>query len=263
MRSPKVSVVIGAYNCGKFIEDTVNSVIDQTFRDWELVIVDDGSSDDTSDRVRSITDERIRLIRLEKNSGRPAISRNVGIKNSNGEFIAFLDHDDMWLPEKLEKQVRFMEQNKDIFLLHTKCFVRKDGKDIGIAPKDPKSGHVFNELFLSYNMIGCSTVMMRNRKGAEQYFFNEDKGLITIEDYDLWLSIARKEKIDFIDEPLAIYRMSQDGTLSTYGIFSFFSKTKTIMKKFGPMVPRRILFRKYLSFYIRMWMAYIKYVMAG
>ena len=128
MSGPKVSVVIGSYNCEKFIHETVQSVIDQTFRDWELIIVDDCSTDNTCQEISRIKDERIKLIRLDSNSGLPAAPRNVGIKNAKGDYIAFLDHDDIWLPEKLERQVAFLEKNKDIIavgknVLHAKVLV--------------------------------------------------------------------------------------------------------------------------------------------
>lgn len=260
MKTPKVSVVIGAYNCGRFIQDTVNSVINQTFKDWELIIVDDGSTDDTYEKVKDINDERIRIIRLGKNSGRPAVPRNRGIKASTGEFIAFLDHDDIWLPEKLCKQVELMEKNKDVFLVYSRCYVQENGKGQRIiSPERPKSGYVFNDLFLAYNFIGCSTAMMRNKKGFQPYLFNEDKTLMTVEDYDLWLRIAYREKISFIDEPLAIYRLHSQNT--SYEILPFLEKVKLVMKKFAPLVPKRILFKKYISFYTKVSKAYAKIIL--
>lgn len=257
MQSPKVSVIIGAYNCEKFIEGTVQSVIDQTFKDWELIVVDDCSTDSTREKVKAINDDRIKIIRLDDNSGRPAVPRNIGIKNARGEYISFLDHDDIWLPEKLEKQVRFMEANPEVFLLYSKCFVQKDDKITEIAPLHPKSGYIFKDLYLAYNLLPCSTVMMRNRKDSMAYFFNEDRELMAIEDYDLWLSIAYREKISFIDEPLAIYRLHSKNT--SYGFFPFFKRVRIVIKKYGHLIPKRVLIQKYISFYYLLCRNYLKF----
>lgn len=247
MRPPRVSVIIGAYNCEEFIEETVRSVMDQTFKDWELIVVDDCSTDRTGEKAAAMNDGRIKIIKLENNSGRPAVPRNTGIRIARGEYVSFLDHDDIWLPEKLAKQVAFMDANPDVFLLYSKCFVRKGADITEIAPANPKKGHIFNDLYLEYNLLPCSTVMMRNSRGSGLYFFNEDSELKAIEDYDLWLSIAYRNKISFIDEPLAIYRLHSKNT--SYGVFPFFNRVGIIMKKYGHLVPRSVLARKYISFY--------------
>ncbi len=172
MSEPKVSVVIGSYNCEKFIHQTILSVIGQTFQDWELIIVDDCSTDNTCQEISRIKDDRIRLIRLDRNSGLPAVPRNVAMKNARGDYIAFLDHDDLWLPRKLEKQVDFLEKNKDIFLLYTKCIVQRDGKQLKVNPKKLRSGRIFKDLFLNFNFIDVMTVVIRNKKDKNTYFFD-------------------------------------------------------------------------------------------
>jgi len=247
MKEPKVSVVIGSYNCEKFIRETVQSVIGQTFKDWELIIVDDCSTDSTCRVINGIEDSRIKLIRLSSNSRLPAVPRNVGIREARGDYIAFLDHDDLWLPGKLEKQVNFLENNKDVFLVYAKCIVQKDGRQLRINPQKPRSGRIFRDLFLRFNFIGCPTVMMRNRKEKHNYFFDEDKSLAAIEDYVLWLSVALKENVSFIDEPLAIYRVHSAGLSG--GAFLHFKKIGVVLKKFSLLVPKRLLFRAYFNFY--------------
>lgn len=261
MKEPKVSVVIGAYNCEKFIRETVQSVIDQSFRDWELIIVDDCSTDSTCQVINQIKDDRIRLIRLEKNSGIPAIPRNVAMKSAKGDYIAFLDHDDLWLPQKLEKQVDFLEKNKDTFLVYTKCVVQKDGRQLRVNPRKPRSGRIFEELFLHSNFIDVMTVMIRNKKEDNPYFFNEDKELAAAEDYALWLSIALKEKISFIDEPLAIYRMHSAGL--SKGAFSHFKRGGPVIKKFSPFVSKTLLLKSYFNYYATLSYVGILASMAG
>ena len=111
MKTPVVSVVIPTYNCGRYIEEAVNSVLSQTYRSLEIIVVDDGSTDDTAGRLEKYTD-RIRFV-SQKNSG-PSRARNVGMELSTGEYIAFLDADDRWLPEKLERQLACFQELEGI-----------------------------------------------------------------------------------------------------------------------------------------------------
>lgn len=247
MKDPKVSVVIGSYNCEKFIRDTVQSVIDQTFQDWELIIVDDCSTDSTCNKIKEIKDDRIKLIRLNNNSGLPAVPRNVGMRNARGEYIAFLDHDDLWLPNKLQKQVDLLEQDNDTFLVYTKCIIQKDGRQLKISPQKPKSGRIFKDLFLHFNFIDVMTVMIRNRKENNPYFFDEDKRLSTVEDYALWLSITLKEKAGFIDESLAVYKIHSGGLSNR--AFSQFKRCGLVIKKFSPFVSKTMWLRARFNFY--------------
>lgn len=247
MRIPKVSVVIGAYNCEKFIHETIQSVINQTFRNWELIIVDDCSTDSTCQKIEEIKDERIKLIKLDRNSGLPAVPRNIAMKNARGNYIAFLDHDDLWLSKKLEKQVEFLEKNKDFFLVYTKCIIQKDGKQLKVNPQKPKSGHIFKNLFLHFNFIDGMTVMIRNKKDENTYFFDEDKRLAAVEDYALWLLIAKDHKVSFVNEALAIYRIHSEGLSN--GAFKNFKRCRLVIKKFSPFVPKTMLLKAYFNFY--------------
>ncbi|HGF7614101.1 TPA: glycosyltransferase family 2 protein, partial [Enterococcus faecium] len=112
----KVSIVMPAYNASRFITESVNSVQNQTYNNWEIIIVNDASTDDTQYRLESMAkkDNRIKIINLEKNMG-AAYARNIAIKNTRGEFIAFLDSDDTWYPKKLERQLKFMERTESKF----------------------------------------------------------------------------------------------------------------------------------------------------
>ncbi len=247
MKEPIVSVVIGSYNCEKFIRETVTSVMDQTFTDWELIIVDDCSTDGTRRIINEIKDDRIRLIKLDANSGRPAVPRNVGIRNARGKYIAFLDHDDLWLPGKLEKQVDFLERNKEFFWLYAKCIVQRNGEQLDISPHKPTTGFIFKDLFQRFNLIGFPTVIMRNRKENNRYFFDEDRRMSAVEDYALWLAMAEREKVFCLDEPLAIYRVHSAGLSG--GAFSHFRKCRFVLDKFSPRVSRAMRFRAYSNFY--------------
>lgn len=210
MSVPEVSVVIGAYNCGRFIEETVFSVINQIFKNWELIIVDDGSSDDTYKIISNIRDDRIRAIRLDKNSSLPAISRNIGIKASRGEFIAFLDHDDIWFSDKLNIQLQCLKQDPAIGLICCNLRVMSPDKtfdsiDLFFDNKQ-RSGYLYKEL-MSSNFIACSSVVTKASILRDSGYFDEDPNIVACEDWDLWLRIAKQNKIVFIPQTLGAYRM--------------------------------------------------------
>lgn len=246
LKKDLVSVIIPTYNRANTITETVRSVLNQTYDKFEIIIIDDGSTDNTKDSVLKIDDLRIRYF-WHEHTGLPAISRNIGLKMAGGEYIAFLDSDDIWLPQKLEKQVQFLKDYSDIFLVYSKCFIRSNGKIISVAPLNPKTGSIFNELYLRCNFVPILTVMMRNAEGRQPYSFDENKVLRAAEDYDLFLEIAYRERIAYIDEPLAIYSLHSRNISSD--ALANFKKAEYIMKKFGPFVPIPVRIIKYLTFY--------------
>ena len=137
MKEDLVSIIMPSYNTGKFIKETINSVLNQTYNNWELIIVDDCSTDDTEEIVNAIKDNRIKFLKNSTNSG-AAISRNKAIKEAKGKWIAFLDSDDLWKSEKLTKQIKFMKENDILCVFHYvplhsapagEKFGRFDGKD--------------------------------------------------------------------------------------------------------------------------------------
>jgi glycosyltransferase involved in cell wall biosynthesis len=256
--TPLVSVIMPTFNYAEFIGESIGSVLGQTYTDLELIVVDNHSTDDTEKIVAAhiVRDPRVRYTKI-RNNGIIAFSRNKGIKMARGKFLAFIDSDDTWLPGKLKKQVCFLEDNQDIFMTYAKVYVQKHGKVLSVSPSVMKAGRVFNDLYLAYNFINTVTVMMRNRKGRGQYLFDEDEDLVIAEDYDLWLRIAYREKISFIDnEPLASYRLHDRNAHS--GIELFFKRVKYIMKKFSHLVPMNILIRKYVSYYTKMCVTYVR-----
>lgn len=122
---PKVSIIIPAYNSSRFLKRAIGSILAQTFRDWELLIVDDCSKDSTPLIVEEYSkfDKRVKLFKTDHNSGGFAIPKNIGIENSKGKYIAFLDHDDEWFPEKLEKQLSVFENSRDEKLGLVSCYI--------------------------------------------------------------------------------------------------------------------------------------------
>lgn len=210
---PKVSVIIPTYNRATFLQAAVESVLRQTFQDFEVIVVDDASRDRTAEVIESFTDARIRYIRHDINKGQ-GVTRNAGIKHASGEYIALLDDDDEWLPEKLEKQVRLLESRPDDVGMVYTGFRKIDastGKVIAeVIPE--KRGYIFREMCMR-NWIGtCSTVLVRRSCLEAAGWF--DEGLASGADYDLWLRISRDFEIACIREPLVLYAV-HDGSIST------------------------------------------------
>jgi len=207
-----VSIIMPSYNTSRFIEETINSVLSQTYSDWELLIVDDCSSDDTDDVVQPfLADGRIRYLKNERNSG-AAVSRNRALREARGKWIAFLDSDDLWMPEKLEKQIEFMKKNGYHFSYTNYAEINVDGKRNGISVTGPKK--ITKTGFFNYCWPGCLTVM----------YDAEAIGLIQIadikknNDYAMWLKVCQNADCYLLDEELALYRRGRAGSVSTHSI---------------------------------------------
>lgn len=206
-----VSIIMPSYNTGRFIAETIESVIAQTYTNWELIIVDDCSTDNTDDVVSPyLSDERVRYIKNEKNSG-AAVSRNRALRKAKGRWIAFLDSDDLWLPEKLEKQLNFMNENGYYFSYTNYEEIDENGCKRGVRVTGPK--RVTKIGMYNYCWPGCLTVM----------YDAAVIGLIQVEDikknndYAMWLEVCKKANCYLLDETLALYRRGRLGSVSTHG----------------------------------------------
>ena len=209
MKNSFISVIVPTYNRADFVGETIESILNQTYKNFELIIVDDGSTDNTEEVIRKFKDSRIKYIKTD-NWGGPARPRNTGIKKAKGEYIAFCDDDDMWLPEKLEKQIKVFQVSNETAMLYTR-FRTVEGEIISnrIFPENGKynSGNMFKSIYLR-NLIACSSVMVKRSVLDQVGLFNADPNLIAIEDADLWLRIALKYNIKCTDDlPLLIYRI--------------------------------------------------------
>ncbi len=207
---PVISVITPAYNSEVFIKETIQSVLDQTYSDWEMIIVDDRSKDNTVSLIKEMMDKdaRIRLIELEKNSG-SAVARNTAIEHSKGRYIAFLDSDDSWFPEKLERQLKFM-QDEDVAFSFTE-YVRtlEDGTETDYISKAPET--VDWDALMKRCVIGCLTVMIDTEKTGEVRMVD----IRTRQDYALWLSLTRQGHTAYgLQEVLAKYRVVGDSISS-------------------------------------------------
>ena len=202
-----------SYNCGEFVEDTIRSVQAQTYQNWEIIFLDDCSTDDTMSIVKKLREEdsRIRLFQNKINSG-AAVSRNKALREAKGRWIAFLDSDDLWEPTKLEKQVRFMEKNGYKFSYTCYQEMDADGKRTGVEVSGPK--HVTKAGMYAFCWPGCLTVM----------YDALAVGLIQIEDikknndYAMWLKVCKKADCYLLPEVLAKYRRGRSGSVSSHSI---------------------------------------------
>lgn len=220
-----VSIVMPAYNCEKYIGEAISSVIDQTYKDWELLVIDDGSRDNTVHIVDELArnDSRIRLCRNENNQGVSA-ARNRGISLANGDWIAFLDSDDRWDQTKLEKQMRHALETSAAFVFTGSSFINEEGASYpGIFEVPPQ---VTYQKLRHHNVISCSSVLIRKRFFETIQMERDDLH----EDYAVWLRVLQKGVTAHgINEPLLIYRLSRNSksgnkikTLKmTYKVFRF------------------------------------------
>ena len=201
MTTPTVSVIIPAYNRAHLVVEALESVFAQTYADFEVIVVDDGSTDDTRNVLKSYLN-RIRYI-WQENQGISG-ARNKGILLSQGRYIAFLDSDDRWLPEKLAKQVAYLEKYPKVGLLCCHIWRYEIGQEEKrvLCPKG--FPHNFEELLMGPNFIPTSTAIVRRRCLETVGVF--DVALSLTEDWELWLRIARRFEIGCLDEVLAEYR---------------------------------------------------------
>ncbi|XDD52780.1 glycosyltransferase family 2 protein [Leptospira sp. WS4.C2] len=210
---PKVSVIMPAYNAVAYLEESVNSLINQTFRDWELLLVDDCSKDETATLAKKIasSDPRIQFIQKDKNSG-SADTRNTGIRLSSGEYIAFLDADDLWESNFLETMIPFMESKKAAFSFSSYRIVDENGFEF-CEPFLVKSKEYSYRDLLHYNRVGLLTAVYHVPSVGKKYFDPSLKSLR--DDYALWLDILRDGKIAYTNEAiLASYRVRRGAATS-------------------------------------------------
>jgi len=247
-KNPKVSVVIPTYNSAQFIVETLESVFAQTYKDYEVIVVDDGSTDNTREVLKPYM-SKIRYI--YKENGGVASARNVGIKNARGEYIAFLDSDDLWLPEKLEKQMEYFKSNPDVVLVFSDCILFGD-KEL-IRKKNTKriysykyKGDMFLHL-LQENFIPTLTVIAKKECFDEVGYFDTDESLISSEDYDMWLRIARSFKIGYIEEPLAKRRVSRKSLSFSNINRAYMATLKVIRKTVDNIEDKSLNKRKFLK----------------
>jgi glycosyltransferase involved in cell wall biosynthesis len=216
MKNTLATVIIPTYNRENFIKDTIESVFAQTYKNWELIIIDDGSNDNTQSIVKSFKDERIRYI-WQKNSGLNA-ARNTGIKNSRGEYISFLDSDDIWEPEKLAKQVEILDKKPDIGLVYCgTSLIDEKNNYIGKKPLITHRGYVLDKLVMYNFLYNGSCVLFRKSCLAKVGFCDET--VVRMTDWEFYLRFSIYFKFWGIDKYLLKYRIHQKAMSCDYELF--------------------------------------------
>jgi glycosyltransferase involved in cell wall biosynthesis len=233
--TPKVSVIMAVYNNELYIKEAVESILQQTYKDFELIIINDGSTDDTLKVFNQINDERIKII-TQKNEG-PGSARNKGIKSARGKYVANLDSDDICLPERLEKQVEFLENNPDYVIVGSNGFITDSNGTIIYASSYPLTDDEIRAQLPETPFIN-SAVMFRKEAAlkAGGYYERINNYKIYCEDCILWNRMADLGKYANIKEPLIYYRLSPTAIT-----------TKSATKRIGGKLLRKIIDNKELS----------------
>lgn len=233
-----ISIIMPAYNAGNYIEASIKSVLNQTYKNWELLIIDDGSTDNTGIICKKYIDQDQRIKYIYQENAKQATARNNGIQNADGEILAFLDSDDLWLPNKLEVSLQHFDLDSfDLFF--TDSYVSdkyiidvfdSEMNNMGI-PQKIYFGSEGIAAFIEVNQIPALTVLVKKSAVEQVNFF--DKNCVPSEDYDLWLRLLKNNyKFKSISTPLSVYRLHSESS-SSADRFVTDMVLKTIMKNFN------------------------------
>lgn len=240
MKNPLVTVIVPAYNHEKYIEDCLKSIVEQTYDNMQIIVLNDGSKDRTGIVIeRFIGNQKRKIEYISKENEGLCKTLNKALRQSKGEYIAIIASDDIWLPNKIEEQVKFLEENKNIGLVCTDAYFFKDSEktDIKYSDYKPRLKKYFKnsiqnvniyESLLTENLILAVTVMIRKECFDKVGLFDES---LKYEDYDMWLRISKYYPIGYLDNALAYYRM-HDTNVSNNVSFMLTGALQAIVKQF-------------------------------
>ncbi len=244
-----VSVIIPVFNGEKFIKEALESVYAQSYKNFEVICVDDGSTDGSSEIIKRFRPSLI--YQFQVNKGQSA-ARNAGIHLSHGDLIAFIDQDDIWLPDKLKLQVNYLLDHPDVAMIHSNISIVTNGsvtaQELPIIERH-RSFSIFDELYLG-NFVNPLTVVLRRECLNAVGLFNE--GLRRGEDYDLWLRVAANFKIGYQDVVTGIYRMhgdnfSRDAVKMKIAVLNVLDKMKTSYPEHVSQIPKEKINNRYFK----------------
>lgn len=245
---PRVSVVIPCYNRARHIEKAIDSVFGQTTGNVEIILVDDGSTDNTRDIIAGKYGDRVRYI-YQENQGIPG-ARNTGIRQARGEYVAFLDSDDYWRPNKLERQLALFEAHPEYGMVACRCDKiqcaenpKKPNRPLSYQGRRGKSGWVLKDLFVK-NFIRTSSVIIRRNCFEKVGLFDET--LLQTQDYDLWLRMAAAYPVGFINEPLTVYLDNAKG-ISTDSLLGRLYRQRALEKEYLKKELPKKLYRRRMA----------------
>jgi glycosyltransferase involved in cell wall biosynthesis len=226
----QIDVIIPTYNRASVILNAIDSVLNQTYQDFTLYIIDDGSTDETQSVLQKLANHpKICLIKQD-NLG-VSSARNKGIKSSHSDWIALLDSDDTWLPEKLETQVKYLKIHKNCRFVHTEELWIRNGIRVNPKIKHQKSSENLFIRSLDFCLISPSTALIRRDLLKEHAYFNES--FTVCEDYDLWLKILCREEIGFIQKPLTLKHGGHADQLSTQFVAMDYWRIKSLVNLYA------------------------------
>lgn len=206
---PRVSVILPAFNAAKTIQQSIQSVLSQSFDDFELIVIDDGSSDSIDKIVPGFQDPRIVYVKNEKNLGLQK-TLNIGLHKSVGEFVARIDADDIWIEkDKLSHQVAFLDKHPDVVLVGTGVVVSKNNQEI-LRFLNPSSDESIRHILLGKNCFVHSSVLYRRQSALSVGGYSEDLHILHVEDHDLWLKLGTKGKLSNLKEYDIQYTISHE-----------------------------------------------------
>ena len=209
-QSPLVSVVIPTYNQADFLRQAIQSVFDQSYSSWEIIIVDNESTDHTESVIRSFRSGKIKRLKIQ-NHGIIAASRNTGIRHARGKFIAFLDSDDYWFPEKLRSSIDQMTREKADAVCHSEYWLFENGQQKAVS-YGPADRCTFRDLLKKGNCLSTSAILVKKEQVLEVGGFSENAAFKTVEDYDLWIRLVKHGcRFTFNNTLLGVYRIHSSG----------------------------------------------------
>ena len=215
---PKISVIIPVYNGEKYIKKAINSILNQTYTDFELLLIDDCSTDKTMSVVEEIKDPRIKIIHNKKNMG-IADSRNIGLKNATGEYIALMDDDDITVPERFEKQVCFLDKHKDIDVVGGRYgVIDKDDKLIRLYAEPLNNPNYIRAYMMLYDPIGNGSAMFHNSLIRENNILYQNN-CFGMEDYHFWINCSLYGKITNLPDVFLYWRYTKDNETNRTNTF--------------------------------------------
>jgi glycosyltransferase involved in cell wall biosynthesis len=212
IQNPKISVVMPIYNRREFLEEAIQSILNQSYVDFEFIIINDGSTDNSKSVVSQFEDNRIVYVENQKNIGVSA-SANKGIRLAKGEYIARMDSDDISLPDRLEAQLKFLEKNKEIALCGS--WIRTFGEGKTCIMRVPKDHDIIKCYMLFSNVIWQPTIMVRKNILLDNNFYYNPE-YVNGEDYDLWARILKRYKVANLEKVLLCYRIHSNQTVKIF-----------------------------------------------
>ena len=232
--NPKVSINLCCYNSEKYLRETLDSIVGQTYKDWELIIINDGSSDATADIIGEYKGKGLPLVYHHQENKGLGYSRTEALKRSHGEYIAFIDHDDLWLPDKLASQVNVLEDHPEVDFVYSNYFAMKGTRKTLATRKRLPQGDVF-ERFLCHYPVAILTVMVR-KKAIDRLDDFFDINLALAEEYDLFMRLLYRSQAIYLDKPTAVYRLHA-GMNSFKSMGKWPDEIAYVLKKLGSLYP--------------------------